>query len=162
SLFQQIRSGGYANLQSHRADAPDRWRDAIASALVVDPTMRVQSVGELSRIWFAGDPPPTVGPFLSAPTGDVTLLFSDVEGSTSLWYHYPNLARQCLLAYETVLREVLLRVGGYEVETEGDSFMIAFSNPELGIQCALEAQRDLARQPWPERLRGLRQGGEQR
>ena len=151
-LFDQIRSGTYGEPQRHRADIPDRWRRAFAAAFTVDPTARVGTVTDLSHIWFDGAAPSDAGPLLTAPAGDVTLLFTDVEGSTSLWERMPELARECLLPHDAVLRETLLRYGGYEVKTKGDAFMVAFARPEHALRCAVDVQAALASQPWSARL----------
>ena len=85
----------------------------------------------------------------SLPTGTVTFLFTDIEGST-------RLLQRLGAAYEGVLDEHRRRIraaiaagGGTEVGTEGDSFFAAFTSPSGGLLAAAEAQRALAAGGWP-------------
>jgi predicted ATPase/class 3 adenylate cyclase len=84
------------------------------------------------------------------PTGTVTLLFTDVEGSTRL---LQRLGQQrygeALDLHRRVLREAFERHGGYEVDYEGDSFFVAFAAPSAAVAAAAEAQEALARADWP-------------
>lgn len=83
------------------------------------------------------------------PAGEVTFLFTDVVGSSRLWEEHGDGFIPIWQAHDAVIRDAFTRFGGYEVKTEGDSFMIAFSNPEDAVHCALFAQAALARYPWP-------------
>jgi predicted ATPase/class 3 adenylate cyclase len=84
------------------------------------------------------------------PTGTVTFLFSDIEGSTrhlqSLGDRYPEL----LEAHHRLLREAITGEHGVVVGTEGDSFFAVFSAPWSAVAAAVRAQRALDAQPWPE------------
>jgi class 3 adenylate cyclase len=71
------------------------------------------------------------------PTGDVTFLFTDVEGSTKLLHELgEDRYAEALASHRRVLREAFGAHGGVEVDTQGDSFFIAFPT----VQCALQAQ----------------------
>jgi len=87
------------------------------------------------------------------PTGTVTLLFSDIEGSTRL---LDRLGRdryaQALDLNRRLLREAFQRHDGYEVDCEGDSFFMAFSRADDAVAAAAEAQQALAQVEWPEEL----------
>jgi predicted ATPase/class 3 adenylate cyclase len=87
------------------------------------------------------------------PTGTVTLLFSDIEGSTRL---LERLGRdryaEALDLHRRLLRQAFQRHRGYEVDCEGDSFFVAFSRAEDAAIAAQEAQQALARSPWPDGL----------
>lgn len=80
----------------------------------------------------------------ASPNGTVTLLFSDIEGSTSLneslgderWF-------EILGMHNDIIRKELARHQGYEVKNNGDGFMIAFSSARLALQCAIHIQRAL-------------------
>lgn len=91
-------------------------------------------------------------PALSAPTGTVTLVFTDVQGSTRLWERCSEAMRAALDVHDRVLRALLEDSGGYEVKTQGDSFMVAFSSAVEAVRWCLEAQRALLAAPWPEAL----------
>jgi predicted ATPase/class 3 adenylate cyclase len=85
------------------------------------------------------------------PTGTVTLLFTDIEGSTRL------LARlgteryaKALDLHRKLLREAFDRHRGYEVNCEGDSFFVTFASAQDAIAAAAAAQRALAAAEWPD------------
>lgn len=83
------------------------------------------------------------------PTGIVTLMFTDIEGSTRLWEAHGDRFIPVWQAHDAILRDAVARFGGYEVKSEGDSLMIAFSDAASALNCALFAQAALARYPWP-------------
>jgi predicted ATPase len=79
------------------------------------------------------------------PSGRVTLLFTDIEGSTRLLDEMgPEAYREALGAHRRALREVFTRHGGYEVDYEGDAFFVAFQEASAGVAAAREAQEALA------------------
>ena len=77
------------------------------------------------------------------PTGTVTFLFTDVEGSTKLWERYPEAMRATMARHDEVLREVMESSGGYVFKTVGDAFCVAFSSAPHALEAALGAQRAL-------------------
>ncbi len=83
------------------------------------------------------------------PSGTVTLLFTDVEGSTRLWDTERDAMAAALRRHDDILREAIEQVGGYVFKTVGDSFCAAFSAARAGLDAALSAQRNLAAQSWP-------------
>jgi predicted ATPase/class 3 adenylate cyclase len=85
------------------------------------------------------------------PLGRVTFLFTDIEGSTHLLERLGESAYGSLLAkHHRLLREAFHARGGYEVDTQGDAFFVAFATPENGAGASADAQRALARSAWPE------------
>jgi class 3 adenylate cyclase len=84
-----------------------------------------------------------------APSGTVTLLFTDVEGSTRLWDAERDAMAAALRRHDEILRSAIEQAGGYVFKTAGDSFCAAFSAARSGLDAALAAQRDLAAQSWP-------------
>ena len=84
-----------------------------------------------------------------APSGTVTLLFTDVEGSTRLWDAERDAMAAALRCHDEILREAIEQAGGYVFKTVGDSFCAAFSAARAGLDAALAAQRNLAAQSWP-------------
>jgi class 3 adenylate cyclase len=84
-----------------------------------------------------------------APSGTVTLLFTDVQGSTALWDTERDAMAAALRRHDEVVRDAIEQAGGYVFKTAGDSFCAAFSAARSGLDAALTAQRNLARQPWP-------------
>ena len=82
------------------------------------------------------------------PSGVVTLLFTDVEGSTRLLEELgPERYREALGEHRRVLRDAFARHGGYEVDYEGDAFFVAFQDAQSGLDAAEEAQDGLAEGP---------------
>ena len=84
------------------------------------------------------------------PTGTVTLLFTDVEGSTLLLERLgAERFAEALAVHRRVLREAFARHGGYEVDEEGDAFLVAFQAAAEAVAAAGEAQQGLASVEWP-------------
>ncbi|MFP2910140.1 adenylate/guanylate cyclase domain-containing protein, partial [Pyxidicoccus sp. 3LFB2] len=86
------------------------------------------------------------------PEGTVALVFTDVQGSTRLWERGDASMRAALEVHDALLRSLLADSTGYEVKTQGDSFMIAFSTVLEALQWCLSAQEALLRAPWPAEL----------
>jgi TolB-like protein/class 3 adenylate cyclase/Tfp pilus assembly protein PilF len=84
------------------------------------------------------------------PTGTVTLLFTDVEGSTRLWEAHPTAMRAALARHDALLKHCIGDHDGYIFKTGGDAFCAAFHTASDALAAALEAQRALQREPWPE------------
>lgn len=80
----------------------------------------------------------------SFPTGTVTFLFSDVEGSTELLQRLGERYDRVLNAHNRILREAFTTHAGVEVGTEGDSFFVVFPSARSAVEAALAAQRGLA------------------
>ncbi|MCC6464633.1 MAG: tetratricopeptide repeat protein [Planctomycetes bacterium] len=80
---------------------------------------------------------------MQAPTGTVTLVFTDIEGSTPLWERHGPLFHEALSRHNALLRAAAADCGGYEVKTEGDAFFLAFALPLRALQFALRVQREL-------------------
>lgn len=83
------------------------------------------------------------------PTGTVTFLFTDIEGSTRLLQavgrDYPDLLRRTT----AILRQAVADHEGVEFGTEGDAFFAVFQTARQGVEAAAAAQRALAGEPWP-------------
>jgi predicted ATPase/class 3 adenylate cyclase/predicted negative regulator of RcsB-dependent stress response len=85
------------------------------------------------------------------PAGTVTMLFSDVEGSTLLLGRLGASGYAAVLGHHNkLLREVFNQHGGYEVDTAGDSFFVSFGRAADAASAAAEAQRALAAATWPD------------
>jgi predicted ATPase/class 3 adenylate cyclase len=89
-------------------------------------------------------------PRADLPEGTVTLLFTDIEGSTQLLHRLGSLYAGLLEHHRRLLREVFTRFGGREVDTQGDAFMVAFQGAHDAVNAAAEMQRRLAAEPWPD------------
>lgn len=89
-----------------------------------------------------------------APTGTVTLVFTDIEGSSSLWENYGEDFAPVLNLHQEIFRRAIALFNGYEVKTEGDAFMVAFAKPLEAVRFCMTVQSQLERAPWPHRLLG--------
>ena len=78
------------------------------------------------------------------PSGTVTFLFTDIEGSTRLWEERPDEMRVALVEHDEILRGAIDRNGGYVFATGGDGFAAAFGRVEDAVAAADEAQASLA------------------
>jgi predicted ATPase/class 3 adenylate cyclase len=84
------------------------------------------------------------------PTGTVTFLFTDIEGSTHLLQRLSDEYARVLDESQLILRAAFAAQGGVEVDTQGDSFFVAFPTALGAVAAAVEATRALAAHPWPE------------
>lgn len=154
-----------------QADALQAYQDArraLVEELGIEPGERLR---ELERSILAQEPalaaPATPlgvdagGPDASAgtalapaphelPTGVVTFLFSDVEGSTRLLTRLRGRYAEVLGEHQRLLRAEFDEHDGREVHTEGDAFFVAFARASDAIAAAVGAQRSLASRRWPE------------
>ncbi len=95
-----------------------------------EPGQRRTSVGEL-------------------PTGTVTLLFTDIEGSTLLLQQLGERYAEMLATCRQLLRATLQQWNGFEVDTQGDAFFVAFARASDAVSAAVDMQRALANHDWP-------------
>lgn len=88
-------------------------------------------------------------------SGTVSMLFSDIEGSTVLLSRLGRRYTDALDGHRAVLRSAWAAHGGTEIGTEGDSFFVVFPTAEGAVQASVQAQRGLERHAWPgaERVR---------
>jgi predicted ATPase/class 3 adenylate cyclase len=84
------------------------------------------------------------------PTGRVTLLFTDIQGSTRLAAELGTRWPTVIADHNTLQRDVFARHGGVEVDRQGDAFFVVFAQADAGATAAAESQRALAGHPWPE------------
>jgi predicted ATPase/class 3 adenylate cyclase len=97
------------------------------------------------------------------PTGTVTFLFTDIEGSTGLLQTLGDRYPAVLDKHAAILRKAVAEAGGIEISTHGDAFFVVFTSPAAAVRAALAAQRALAAHDWspgpPVRVRmGLHTG----
>src|SRR6266700_3593052 len=87
---------------------------------------------------------------LDFPTGTITLLFTDIEGSTLLLQHVGEQYSRVLAQCRQVLRTAFQQFHGHEVDTQGDALFFAFARATDAVSAAVAAQRALASHTWPE------------
>jgi predicted ATPase/class 3 adenylate cyclase len=86
----------------------------------------------------------------SQPTGTVTFLFTDIEGSTRLWQGDPERMAVAQAAHDRIVRGRLAAHGGFCFSSAGDGLGAAFNTPHDALAAALEAQLELTAHPWPD------------
>lgn len=84
----------------------------------------------------------------SMPSGTVTFLFTDIEGSTQHWQQQPGAMGSALDRHDRLVRESIVAHGGVVFKTVGDAFCAAFADPVGALAAALTAQRALFGEPW--------------
>lgn len=87
------------------------------------------------------------------PSGTITLLFSDIEGSTKLLQQLGERYAQILAAHHEILRAFFENHHGRIVDTQGDSFFVAFARALDAVNAAVQAQRALNAHDWGENIR---------
>lgn len=85
---------------------------------------------------------------MNLPTGTVTFLFTDIEGSTRLWEQSPEAMRAALARHDLLLREAIGTNGGAVFKSVGDAVCAAFTTAPDALSAALAAQRALITEPW--------------
>jgi class 3 adenylate cyclase len=90
------------------------------------------------------------------PTGTVTFLFTDIEGSTKMWEGSPEAMRIALARHDEILREAIETRRGYVFKTVGDAFCAVFTTVQDAVDAALTAQRLLFSEAWSEEIGSLR------
>jgi class 3 adenylate cyclase len=83
------------------------------------------------------------------PSGTLTLLFTDIEGSTRLLQDIGELYEQVLGEHRRILHSCFERKGGHVVDTQGDAFFVAFPRASDAVAAAVAAQRALVAHDWP-------------
>ena len=83
------------------------------------------------------------------PAGTVTMLFSDIEGSTALLNRLGERYGEALSAQRSLMRAAIMTWHGHEMGTEGDSFYVVFESAADAVCCCLAAQQALAGHDWP-------------
>lgn len=84
-----------------------------------------------------------------APIGDVAIVFTDIKNSTALWEVLPVPMRSAIMMHNELMRRQLRIIGGYEVKTEGDAFMVAFPTVTSALLWCFSCQSHLLELPWP-------------
>ncbi len=85
---------------------------------------------------------------IPAPTGTITLLFSDIEGSSKKWDQHPEAMRVALAQHDRLMQEVFAGHRGFVFKTVGDAFCVAFETANDALAAAVEAQRALWHATW--------------
>ena len=92
------------------------------------------------------------------PTGFVTFLFTDIEGSTKLAQDYPDTLQSALEKHNNIMRNAIESNNGYVFEIVGDAFCCAFEKAEDAVMAAVDAQLGLSNENWGEAVIKIRIG----
>jgi class 3 adenylate cyclase len=84
------------------------------------------------------------------PTGTVTFLFTDIEGSTRLLQQLRDRYGEVLSTHARLIREAIEQFNGHEIDTQGDAFFAAFGRARDAVSAAVAAQRALSAERWPD------------
>lgn len=118
--------------------SPGRTIDAVESSILTqDPALEAATQGS-----DAGHGDQSV-----PPSGVVTLMFTDIEGSTQLWED-PERMQTALDRHDGIVRQEVTKAGGVVVKSEGDSFFVAFSSSVRAVTCAIAIERRLRLEEW--------------
>ena len=93
---------------------------------------------------------------MEGPSGTVTFLFTDIEGSTRRWEKTPAAMGVALARHDAILEEAITSHGGVVFSRMGDGMAAAFASAHDCLEAALEAQRGLAQESWPDEIGELR------
>lgn len=86
---------------------------------------------------------------MKPPSGTVTFLFTDIEGSSGLWEKHPVEMGRALARHDLLLRQEIEDGGGIVFKTIGDAFCAAFETANAAVQVAVLAQRMICAEDWP-------------
>jgi peptide/nickel transport system substrate-binding protein len=84
------------------------------------------------------------------PSGTVTFLFTDIEGSTRLLKKLRERYGDVRTEHDRIMRAAFMEAGGQEVDTQGDAFFVAFRRARDAVASAVAGQRSLAAHAWPD------------
>ncbi|GAA6009282.1 hypothetical protein JCM10207_004334 [Rhodosporidiobolus poonsookiae] len=96
---------------------------------------------------------------VAPPVGMVALVFTDIRNSTALWESNPGM-QTAIRMHNQLLRRQLRAIGGYEVKTEGDAFMVSFPTVTSALLWCLTVQLELLREDWPQEILDSEEGKE--
>lgn len=88
--------------------------------------------------------------FINVPSGTVTFLFTDIEGSTKLLERLRDQYAIVLDEQRQILRAAFAKWNGHEIDTQGDSFFVAFTRATDAVNSVMEAQRTITEHVWPQ------------
>ena len=84
------------------------------------------------------------------PSGTVTFVFTDIEGSTALLKQLGDRYAEVLAGHREIIRDTFTQANGAEIDTQGDAFFFAFTRARDAVEAAVEAQRAHAAAAWPD------------
>src|SRR5919198_475978 len=105
-----------------------------------------------TRAYIDGRDPPAHNRWMATlPSGTVTFVFTDIEGSTRLLQELGDGYGEVVSAHRRIIREQFGEHGGTEMDTQGDAFFFSFARARAAVDAAVGAQRALREHAWPHR-----------
>lgn len=99
-----------------------------------------------------------LGEEVEPPVGEVAMVFTDIKNSTLLWETYPVAMRSAIKTHNSIMRRHIRIMGGYEVKTEGDAFIVSFPTPTSALLWCFSVQTQLLVADWPAEIVESEQG----
>ncbi len=87
---------------------------------------------------------------MNRPTGTITFLFTDIEGSTKLWEQHPQAMRTALARHDVLMHQAISDNNGFVFKTMGDAFCATFATAPQALMAAFTAQKSLRSETWPD------------
>ncbi len=132
-------------------DPQERFASVEAFAVALEEASRIEAPGQSLPTHTAEYPVKAEQqPIRPFPTGTVTLLFTDIAGSTQLMQQLGNRYVGILKTCRQLLRAAFEQWNGHEVDTQGDTFFVAFARATDAVSAAVAAQRSFHTHAWPE------------
>jgi class 3 adenylate cyclase/WD40 repeat protein len=147
-MLALYRSGRHADALR----AYDAFRRYLGDEVGLEPSASLAQLADamvLQKPELEWAPPPGARGLPALPTGVVTFLFTDIEGSTSLFRQVGLGYVDLLERHRRVVRAAVATAGGVEVHSEGDGLFFAFASAPSALMAAVAAQRALLAEPWP-------------
>ena len=115
------------------------YRDFLIEETGTEPSATVRNLErQIASTNLLGE-----GSGATRPTGVVTFLFTDIEGSTRSWHGDPDTMSSVLARHDTIVRDIVENAGGFVFSTAGDGFSVAFSHPVAAMTAAVAVQESL-------------------
>lgn len=152
-LYNKTKKGGY---RSHRAGGahPHDDEGGLYGAQRTGMAMRSRKEEGAGERYLN-----LVEREIAPPVGMVALVFTDIRNSTALWESNPGM-QTAIRMHNQLLRRQLRAIGGYEVKTEGDAFMVSFPTVTSALLWCLTVQLELLREDWPQEILDSEEGRE--
>jgi predicted ATPase/class 3 adenylate cyclase/DNA-binding CsgD family transcriptional regulator len=145
--IEQVVFKALAKDPQQRFASVQDFSDALEESSKVVSTAQTTFFPSAEQQFEGGQSPPGKR---NLPSGTVTLLFTDIEGSTRLLQRLGDSYAEVLAECRQLMRATFQEWNGREVDTQGDAFFIAFARATDAVLAAVDAQRALSAHPWPE------------
>jgi len=123
-------------------------RAELGADRLAPPTQTIERGAFVPAPALADLPPPTATPATALPSGTVTFLFTDIEGSTQLWEQHPQAMPTAIERHNDILKAAIITHSGAVFKLVGDAVYAAFASAPEALAAALSAQRALHAEAW--------------